>query len=583
MKFLKSLFSDKRKLAVVIVALLVIGWLVYSHYSTTSVPTRYLTATVSKQTVISTVTGTGQVSEDRSVNITPQSAGKLTAINFKQGAQVKAGDIIAVVDETNNTISLNQAQAGLASAQASYDEVLAGATSQDIQLAQLTVASDLQAVQNASSSLVTTTKKDAISVANALNTYLNSGLSAVPSAQNLDSATVTLSGNYTGTGQGSYIITMQNSGSGMTFQVSGLESASGPVRSSPVPLGANGLYIAFTGAAAANDSWTITIPNPAGSSFNSNYNAYQTAQNNQQSDLQTAQNSIISAQNKLQQDQINLQVKQQPPTQQQQESAKAQLTQAQSQLQNAQINYNNNILKAPFDGQIAQLNSQLGDQVSGSTVVATVATNQPLAVISLNDVDVAKIQLADKVTMTFNAIDGLTITGKVAQIDNIGTVSQGVVSYNVKIAFDTPDPRIKAGMSVSAAIITEIAADVLTVPNAAIQTQGATANYVQTLDPKQTQSTAGVTGATSSAAPKTVAVQVGISDDTNTQITSGVSEGDTVVTQTISGATAKSAAASATSLLRGLSGGGGGGGFGGGGATTRTTTTAAPAVRTTGP
>jgi RND family efflux transporter MFP subunit len=395
----------------------------------------------------------------------------------------------------------------------------------------------------------------------------------VPSSQNLDSAAVTLSGNYTGTGQGSYIITMQNSGSGMTFQVSGLESASGPVRSSPVPLGANGLYIAFTGAAAANDSWTITIPNPAGSGFNSNYNGYQTALNNQQSDLQTAQNSIISAQNKLQQDQINLQVKQQPPTQQQVESADAQLTQAQSQLQNAQINYNNNILKAPFDGQIAQLNSQLGDQVSGSTVVATVVTNQPLAVVTLNEDDVAKIKLGDKATMTFNAIDGLTITGEVAEIDNIGTVSQGVVSYTVKIAFDTPDPRIKAGMSVSASIITQIEADVLTVPNAAVQTQGAT-SYVLTLDPKQTQSVAGTSGVTSSAQPKQVTVQIGISDDNNTEITSGLSAGDTVVTQTINASATKSAAASATSALR-L---GGGGGFGGGGAAVRPTTTAAPAA-----
>jgi len=573
MKFLKSLFSDKRKLTAAIVALLVIGWLVYSHYNIQAAPTTYLTAQAQTATVISTVTGTGQVSDDRSVNITPQSTGKITAINFKQNDQVKAGDVIATVDETNNTIALNQAKAGLASAQASYDEVLAGATAQDIQLAQLTVANDLQAVQNASSSLVTTTKKDAISVANALNTYLNSGLSAVPSSQNLDSAAVTLSGNYTGTGQGSYIITMQNSGSGMTFQVSGLESASGPVRSSPVPLGANGLYIAFTGAAAANDSWTITIPNPAGSGFNSNYNGYQTALNNQQSDLQTAQNSIISAQNKLQQDQINLQVKQQPPTQQQVESADAQLTQAQSQLQNAQINYNNNILKAPFDGQIAQLNSQLGDQVSGSTVVATVVTNQPLAVVTLNEDDVAKIKLGDKATMTFNAIDGLTITGEVAEIDNIGTVSQGVVSYTVKIAFDTPDPRIKAGMSVSASIITQIEADVLTVPNAAVQTQGAT-SYVLTLDPKQTQSVAGTSGVTSSAQPKQVTVQIGISDDNNTEITSGLSAGDTVVTQTINASATKSAAASATSALR-L---GGGGGFGGGGAAVRPTTTAAPAA-----
>ncbi|MDR3643312.1 MAG: efflux RND transporter periplasmic adaptor subunit [Candidatus Doudnabacteria bacterium] len=565
MNFIKSLWQKKSRLAITIIVLAVIGWLVYSRYNTTATLTTYLTAQAQTQTVISTVTGTGQVSNDRSVNITPQSTGKITAINFKQNDSVKAGDVIAIVDETNNTLSLNQAKAGLASAQAAYDQVMAGSTSQDIQLAQLTVSSDQQALANASSSLVTTTKKDAISVANALNTYLNSGISAIPSTQNIGNATIVISGNYTGTQQGTYNITIANSSGGATFNASGLESASGPVRATPVPLGTGGLYIAFSGTPSGNDNWTITIPNPAGSNFNSNYNAYETALNNQQSDLQSAQNAIISAQNRLQQDQINLQVKQQPPTQQQVESAQAQLTQAQSQVQNAQITYNNNILKAPFDGQVAQLNSQVGDQVGGSTVVATVVTTEPLAVVTLNEDDVAKIKLGDKATMTFNAIDGLTITGKVAEIDNIGTVSQGVVSYNVKISFDTQDPRIKPGMSVSAAIITDIQADVLTVPNTAVQTQGTT-NYVLTLDPKQTHSVTGQTGIVSDVAPKMTPVQVGASDDTNTQIISGLTAGDTVVTQTINATAAKSSAASATSALRGL-GGGGGGAFIGGGAT----------------
>ena len=185
MNFFKNLWQNKKKLIAGVIVILVVGWLVYRHYNTSAAPTTYLTAQAQTATVISTVTGTGQVSDDRSVNITPQSTGKITAINFSQNDPVKAGDIIAMVDETNNTISLNQAKAGLASAQASYDEVMAGATSQDIQLAQLTVANDQQALNNASSSMQTTIKKDAITVANALNTYLNSGISAVASPPKL--------------------------------------------------------------------------------------------------------------------------------------------------------------------------------------------------------------------------------------------------------------------------------------------------------------------------------------------------------------------------------------------------------------
>ena len=70
----------------------------------------------------------------------------------------------------------------------------------------------------------------------------------------------------------------------------------------------------------------------------------------------------------------------------------------------------------------------------------------------MNEVDAAKISVGNKTTLTFDATEDLTLTGKVAQIDTIGTVEQGVVSYKVKIAFDTQDERIKPGMTANASI-----------------------------------------------------------------------------------------------------------------------------------
>jgi RND family efflux transporter MFP subunit len=320
----------------------------------------------------------------------------------------------------------------------------------------------------------------------------------------------------------------------------------------------------------------VAIPNTLASGYSGNENAYQNAITNQASAITSAQQQITSAENKVQQDEINLQVQQQPPTTQAVESAQASLINAQASLQNAELAYNNNILKAPFDGTIAQLNNQVGDQVTGSTDVAVETTTQSIAVIPLNEVDVAKVAVGDKVSMTFDAIDGLTITGTVVQIDNIGTVSQGVVSYNVKITFDTEDPRVKTGMSINASIITNIAADVLTVPSSAIQTQGTT-SYVLMLSPADTETVAGQTGVIAKVAPTRVTVQTGVSDDTNTQITSGsLKAGDSIVVQTITATATKSAASTATSALR-L--GGATGGLGGGAGFTGATRTGAAAAR----
>ncbi|MCX6798374.1 MAG: HlyD family efflux transporter periplasmic adaptor subunit, partial [Candidatus Falkowbacteria bacterium] len=79
-------------------------------------------------------------------------------------------------------------------------------------------------------------------------------------------------------------------------------------------------------------------------------------------------------------------------------------------------------IKAPFDGIIAAVSVKVGD-TAGSASIATIVTKQQIAEISLNELDAAKIKVDQKVTSTFDAIDGLEITGKVADIDTIGVVS----------------------------------------------------------------------------------------------------------------------------------------------------------------
>ncbi len=160
--------------------------------------------------------------------------------------------------------------------------------------------------------------------------------------------------------------------------------------------------------------------------------------------------------------------------------------------------------------------------------------------------------MGQKATLTFDAIEGLEITGSVVEIDTVGTVTQGVVTYNVKIGFDTQDDRIKSGMSTSASIITDVRQDVVAVPSAAVKSQGAN-SYVEILD--STASTQEITaGITSSTPPRQQPVTVGISSDTMTEILSGIDTGTKVVTRTISSATAT------TQQAPSLIGGGGGGG-----------------------
>lgn len=203
-------------------------------------------------------------------------------------------------------------------------------------------------------------------------------------------------------------------------------------------------------------------------------------------------------------------------------TAELAVQQKQNSLSSAQINLADYSIRAPFEGVIASVAVVRGDEVSGSTAIATLITNQKIAEVTLNEIDVTRVEVGQKVNLTFDAVEDLSVTGTVGEVDLIGTVTQGVVSYNVKIAFDVQDDRIKPGMSVSTSIIISAKQDVLLAPIGAVKTQGGV-SYVEILK---------------DGVPQRQTVSTGESNDTMIEITGGLSAGDEVITQTISSAAA---------------------------------------------
>lgn len=244
------------------------------------------------------------------------------------------------------------------------------------------------------------------------------------------------------------------------------------------------------------------------------------------------------------------------------ETAQLSVAQRQASLTTAREKLADYTIRAPFDGIIADVTVKRGDSLSSNGAVATIVTQKKIATVTLNEVDVTKVKTGQKTTLTFDAVDGLSITGEVYAVDLVGTVSQGVVSYDVDISFDTDDDRIKPGMSVSASVITDVHQDVLTVPASAVKTQGDT-QYVEYFPAAPTSQI------TSTTAPLRKTVTTGISDDTSVEIVSGLTEGESIVIRSAAATTKAATTQTAPSLF----GGGGGGGTrsgAGGGAVIRT-------------
>ncbi|MGF2075952.1 efflux RND transporter periplasmic adaptor subunit, partial [Enterococcus casseliflavus] len=67
--------------------------------------------------------------------------------------------------------------------------------------------------------------------------------------------------------------------------------------------------------------------------------------------------------------------------------------------------------------------------------------------MALSENDVARVQIGQPVTITIDALDDWAAQGKVSYIAPAATISNGVVTYPVRVSFPDGDARVKVGMT----------------------------------------------------------------------------------------------------------------------------------------
>jgi multidrug efflux pump subunit AcrA (membrane-fusion protein) len=243
------------------------------------------------------------------------------------------------------------------------------------------------------------------------------------------------------------------------------------------------------------------------------------------------------------------------------------ISQAQASLTSAQINYQqvSPTILSPTNGTVSDLSLAPGlPLISQNSSSNNSNTNTPQtvgtvtlpngriqAVVDVSEIDSPNVSPGQNVTMTLDAFPNKTFTGKVLLINTNGVTSSGVTSYPTTILFDSSAGNIYPNMSVTASIITKVEDGVILVPTAAVQTNNGQSEVGELVNGKEIF----------------VTVQTGDSNDTQTVITSGVKDGDTVVTGTTGGTATTTTTSSTGSVFSRI--GGGGGGFGGGGGAVR--------------
>jgi len=147
--------------------------------------------------------------------------------------------------------------------------------------------------------------------------------------------------------------------------------------------------------------------------------------------------------------------------------------------------------------------------------IATIGTEGlPIVTFNISEIDVVQVVPGQKATIILDSISDKTFSGKVVSVDRVGMITNNVTSYTTIIQFDTSSDQILPNMAATANIIIESKSDCLIVPSQAVNYQDGQESVTVIIDGRE----------------QNVAVETGIFNDTQTEITSGLNEGDIVIT-----------------------------------------------------
>jgi HlyD family secretion protein len=239
-----------------------------------------------------------------------------------------------------------------------------------------------------------------------------------------------------------------------------------------------------------------------------------------------------------------------------------QIQMARAALERAEDDLSKTTIYSPLTGTITKLNSQIGERVVGTAMMAgteimTVSDlNEMETRVDIGEIDVVLIEVGQTARLEVDAFKDRKFKGTVTEIANSaktaannpgGNSTQDATKFEVKIRFAEKE-MFRPGMSVTAEIETRARTNVLTVPIQCVTTRlptNAVPAKTNSILPMASLSMAGSTNVLKNS-KKNEAVEVvfvvennrarmvpvkrGISDDDYSEITAGLKEGDEVVT-----------------------------------------------------
>ncbi|MHB2021594.1 MAG: efflux RND transporter periplasmic adaptor subunit, partial [Candidatus Xenobia bacterium] len=241
------------------------------------------------------------------------------------------------------------------------------------------------------------------------------------------------------------------------------------------------------------------------------------------------------------------------------EAAEASVKRNEANMVQARLNLSYTTIRSPVDGVVLERNVDQGQTIQASysaPQLYVIGTNlkQMQVVAALSESDISRVYAGEKATFTVDAYPDDSFDGEVTQVRNKATTTDNVVTYQVVIQVKNPELKLRPGMTANISLQVRKHEKVLRVPNAALRwkpQEDPSASPTPTPSPTPSPSASASPGATPSAKksedklpdetdhqkvwvlkdnkPVSVDIVTGLADGSNTEVLSGLHDGEAVI------------------------------------------------------
>jgi len=233
---------------------------------------------------------------------------------------------------------------------------------------------------------------------------------------------------------------------------------------------------------------------------------------------QSAESDIRTYETSLRSSEAQLALKKAGPRETSIDVARANANAAAAGVSRAQARLEDTIIRAPADGTVTKVDFKLGEFTGDADNIGhsiTMLGTSPFRVeMFLSEVDIPKIALTQSGSIELDAFPGTHYALRVSGVEPGPTKVEGVSKYRVSLNYVHPHEEFKIGMTGDAEIITGERKDVLLAPSRAIIQSNGSGATIRVLEGKTVVEKS---------------VTIGMEGDTDTEIVSGLTEGETVI------------------------------------------------------